>query len=149
VKPRTDETRHSFREWAQVLDWIVQNLFQAPPLLDGHDDVANRVSEPSLAWLRRICLAVLDCGRCGLQLTASELAALAIEKDDLPPGSGCSTSAEDAARRIGGIMARRFEKDEMLEVDRFQIRRGTKYSERAQKSVPTYSFASSRAADFI
>lgn len=28
-KPRTDETRHDFRAWAQTLDWIVQNLFGA------------------------------------------------------------------------------------------------------------------------
>jgi hypothetical protein len=37
-RPQTSETRHSFRAWAQALDWMVQNLFTGvPPLLDGYD----------------------------------------------------------------------------------------------------------------
>jgi hypothetical protein len=35
-KPRTHESRHDFREWSQTLDWIIQNIFKLPPLLDGH-----------------------------------------------------------------------------------------------------------------
>jgi hypothetical protein len=37
-KRRTDETRHSFREWAQTLDWILQNAFKdkiGGDLIDG------------------------------------------------------------------------------------------------------------------
>jgi Bifunctional DNA primase/polymerase, N-terminal len=34
-RPRTDENRHDFIEWAQALDWIVQNMFGLVPLLDG------------------------------------------------------------------------------------------------------------------
>jgi hypothetical protein len=40
-KPRTDETRHSFRDWAQIMDWIVQNLFFAAPLFEDHDAMGN------------------------------------------------------------------------------------------------------------
>src|SRR6202021_3926405 len=35
-RPRSDETRHDFREWAQKLDWILQNILGAAPLMGGH-----------------------------------------------------------------------------------------------------------------
>ena len=34
-RQRTGERRHEFREWAQTLDWIVQEIFRLPPLCDG------------------------------------------------------------------------------------------------------------------
>jgi hypothetical protein len=34
-RQRTAERRHEFREWAQTLDWIVQEIFRLPPLCDG------------------------------------------------------------------------------------------------------------------
>ena len=59
-KPATTDLRAEgkFREWAQVLDWIVQRIFRLPPLMDGHAAAQNRVSNPGLNWLREICLAV-------------------------------------------------------------------------------------------
>ena len=48
-KPRTEETRHDFREWCQTLDWIVQNVLKLPPLLDGHQNEQKRIkSAPEL-----------------------------------------------------------------------------------------------------
>jgi hypothetical protein len=59
-KPATTDLRGEgrFRDWAQVLDWIVQRIFNLPPLMDGHVAAQNRVSNPGLNWLREICLAV-------------------------------------------------------------------------------------------
>ena len=57
-QPRTKETRHDFREWAQIVDWIVQNIFQTVPLMDGHQQAQERVSNPALVWLRSVVLAV-------------------------------------------------------------------------------------------
>ena len=51
-RPRTNETRHDFREWVRVLDWIVRNIFNAAPLMDGHDEARQRVSDPRRVWLR-------------------------------------------------------------------------------------------------
>lgn len=53
-KPRTTESRHDFRTWARTLDWIVQNIFNSPPLLDGHDAIKRRLSSPSEAWVRQL-----------------------------------------------------------------------------------------------
>jgi hypothetical protein len=56
--PRTDENRHDFIEWAQTLDWFVQNIFDLAPLLDGHTEEILRVSDPALSWLRQVGIAV-------------------------------------------------------------------------------------------
>ena len=45
--PRTTESRHDFREWVRVLDWIVQNIFKLPPLLDGHGEKAGQNIQPT------------------------------------------------------------------------------------------------------
>lgn len=49
-KPRTDDTRHDFREWCQTLDWIVRHIFDLSPLLDGHRSEQQRMSNPDLTW---------------------------------------------------------------------------------------------------
>jgi hypothetical protein len=48
-KPRTKDMRHCFREWNQILDWIVQNLLGCPPLMDGHEAAQQRVSNSALS----------------------------------------------------------------------------------------------------
>lgn len=47
--PRTRETRHSFREWAQTLDWILRNVFKGK--LEGRmlDDYFPAKSQTNLA----------------------------------------------------------------------------------------------------
>ena len=64
-KRKTEETRHDFREWAQVLDWIVQNLFKLPSLMDGHEQAQQRVSNPDMVFLRAVALAVEEMGNQG------------------------------------------------------------------------------------
>jgi len=50
-KLRTKEFRHDFLEWCQTLDWIVQNVFDCAPLLDGNREEQDRISSPELGWL--------------------------------------------------------------------------------------------------
>ena len=57
-KPKVKECQHDFREWAMILDWIVQELFKEAPLLDGHRTAQERASNPALNWLRSVALAV-------------------------------------------------------------------------------------------
>ena len=72
-KPRTAETRHDFRAWAQPLDWIVQHLFGCVPLMDGHRETQRRMTNPSMNWLRDVALAVLTQRREGDWLIAVDL----------------------------------------------------------------------------
>src|SRR6266481_2891046 len=55
---RTNETRHDFREWVQIADWIVRNVFGLVPVMDGHQQAQERVSNPALVWLRSLILAI-------------------------------------------------------------------------------------------
>lgn len=57
-KPQTNESRHDFRDWAKSLDWIVQNIFECAPLLDGHNEAKQCATSPHFQWLRDVSLAV-------------------------------------------------------------------------------------------
>lgn len=72
--PQTGETRHDFRPWSQKLDWIVQKIFGLAPLCDGLRETKARMSNPALAWLRAVALAVERAARCGQWLRAAMLA---------------------------------------------------------------------------
>jgi len=90
-RPRTRETRHDFRPWAQTLDWIVQNVLRAGPLLDGHRETQVRMATPVLNWLRDVALAVRRAGQLGVWLRASTLVDLladtpSVETPGLPEG---------------------------------------------------------------
>ncbi len=136
---RTDENRHDFREWVQILDWIVQNIFASAPLMDGHDEARQRASDPRRVWLRSVCIALRDSPPAG-PLIASELAEFAIENELLPPNIRADADEESMARSIGKIMASVFRETDDVQIDGFRIRRGAKYSSKAGKSIPTYSF---------
>src|SRR5258708_9382115 len=72
-----DETRHDFREWAQVMDLLVTNLFGEAPLMENHLAAQERVSNPALNFVRLVCMAVMEDGRLGKKLTASDLTDIA------------------------------------------------------------------------
>ncbi len=62
-KPTTKEGGHDFRRWARVLDWIVQNLLAAAPIMKGHRQTQQRMANPALTWLRDMALAVVSSKR--------------------------------------------------------------------------------------
>lgn len=122
-KPRTDETRHDFREWCQVVDWIVQKLMGGAPVMDGHPAAQERVSNPALAWLRSVALALEGENRLGETLTATALAETSSMHDIPIPGLRDQADGDMAKRHIGSILWRVFAEKEEAEVDGFLIRR--------------------------
>ena len=72
-RSKTNDSSHDFREWSQSLDWIVQNLFALPPLLDGHREEQLRISDPHLTWLRDVAIAVNQAGKLDEGLRPGEL----------------------------------------------------------------------------
>ena len=116
------ESRHDFREWAQVVDWIVQNIFHAAPLLDGHEDARQRVSDPRRNWLRALCIAMRDADRAG-EFYASQIAEFALENEIPPLGVRPDADEMTAARKIGSAMAAIFRDANEVEIDGFRIHR--------------------------
>ncbi len=106
-RQRTDEARHSFGEWAGVLDWVVQNIFHLPKLLDGHTETIARVEHPDLAILRQVCLEVERRGHLDRPIRPHELGNLALSAR-IALGPGATENPDNAAMAIGKIMANSF-----------------------------------------
>lgn len=120
---RTAEARHDFRGWCQALDWIVQNVFAMPPLLDGHREEQARTANPALQWLRDIAHAAKGMRMLYRELTASELVAIADDDGIQFPGN--PASREEPSQRAGKILSRLFRETEgqPVTVDGFTISR--------------------------
>jgi len=119
-RPRSCELRHDFREWCQTLDWIVQNLFKAAPLMEGHQGAQERVSNPSLTFVRKLCLTLEAEDSLETPLIASQLYEIAENAGIEVPG--LRVPNEDKAKRvIGSIMAKVFSKGDTVELDDFRV----------------------------
>ena len=147
-KPRTGATGHDFRPWASALDWIVQNILKAGPLLAGHRDTQARMATPVLNWLRDVSLAVRCSGHMGLWLRASGLADIIAEIPDveLPGRPEGSDLADEPARKkvhqaIGRRMAQCFGSDGLRVIDGFQIERRELDDPVHSRSIKEYRFA--------
>lgn len=124
-KPRTSDNRHDFREWCQVLDWIVQNIFKEAPLMDGHKAAQERVGNPDHTFLRLLALALSKQFKMGLPLRPNELFD-ACEQDGLYiPGVPKEKWHEekDANTALGKLMKRVFGESDTVEVDVYTITR--------------------------
>ena len=121
--PRTNESRHDFREWCQSMDWIIRNLFKEAPLMDGHQEAKERVSDPNKTFVRNICVLIEKLGRCGQEMKAGEIYIIAEDNDVKIPG--LRTLTEDAGRkRIGTIMKSVGLKDSpVINIDGYSIGR--------------------------
>lgn len=109
-KPRTDEARHDFRAWAQSLDWIVQNIFDEAPLMDGHGEIKERVVNPAINWVRDVALAVQEHGSLNIQLRAHQLLDLIVLHGGIEiPGcdEGADIESEDARSNANRAIGRR------------------------------------------
>jgi hypothetical protein len=95
-KRLSSETRHDFRAWARRLDWIVQNILGAPPLLDGHRETQLRMSNPNRNWQRDLALAVRRAGQLDAWLRANILIDIMANDGSMEvPGQGDGDDLED------------------------------------------------------
>ena len=72
-KPKTSETHHDFREWCQALDWIVQHIFRAAPLMEGHEAAKQRAANPNLSFLRVVAIKLNERHRLDEQIRPVKL----------------------------------------------------------------------------
>ncbi len=143
-KPRTTETRHDFRRWATVLDWIVQNLLLCPPLLDGHRETQRRMATPALTWLRDVALAVERSGQMEEWLLTYQLLDI-VEAGGLEiPGAQEDTDLQDdesrkkVLRAMGKRLSSCFAHDQAA-IDGMLIRR--RYGQDQEgRNRPEYQF---------
>lgn len=133
-KPVTIETRHDFREWVQMVDWICQHILGTVPVMDGHQQAQERVSNPGLVWLRNLVLAINENGDLNQALTATEINTLCNATDITIPGLRSGADEDVAKRAIGTIMKKLFREGDTLESDGFIVTREEKPISREDSS---------------
>ncbi len=122
-QPVTGETRHSFQEWVQVVDWIVQKVFGLGPVMDGHQAAQERVSNPALVWLRGLALAIDQTGQLNREFSATEIHSLCESTNLVIPGLREGADEDKAKRVVGTLMAKLFRDSNPLDVDGYQVTR--------------------------
>jgi hypothetical protein len=146
-KPRTAETRHDFRPWAQTLDWITRNLLDAGPLLDGHRETQARMTNPVLNWLRDVALDVVHARQTGAWLRASDIVDLLAESGTETPGlpeHGDLTDSETrkaAQQATGRKLSMCFRSGDALTLDNMTVERRENYDAESRYTVREYRFA--------
>jgi hypothetical protein len=126
-KPRTETTDHSFQSWAQPLDWIVQNLFRMPPLLDGLSEVRSRAASPQRSFLRQIVLRWVASPRHTDSPTATMIVALCDEEGIDIPGLRATNNEKAAPQQVGRILAPIFREEGPVEIDGYRVTRHTEH----------------------
>jgi hypothetical protein len=125
-RQHTNEDRHDFVEWAQTLDWIVQNFFNLPPLLDGHVEEVLRVSDPALSWLRQVAIAVAKEKRLNEGLTTTEIIDIAQARGVEFPGVRPLIDLDQLSMYAGRLLNRLFRNTQEIMIDRYKIRRDSR-----------------------
>jgi hypothetical protein len=144
--PTTGTAEHSFREWAGVLDWISQNVFNAGPLLTGYEEAAVRISDPKRVWLRAVILALKEANRLSEKFGAAQLGEFACEYDLHPPGVREDADEVTISRAVGKIFANLFRPGGAVTIDGFTVTRAEQYSKAAAKNIPVYAFTAPSTA---
>jgi hypothetical protein len=123
---KTEEKRHSFRPWARVMDYIVQNYFGLPPLLDGHDEASQRTVSPHLSFLREFLIKLSDeDGFDSRSFRASELAEKCMEEDMPIPGVSEAMQGDRETRNMamGKILQNIMGDQNEFQLDEFQVKK--------------------------
>jgi hypothetical protein len=103
------------------MDWLVQNLFSLPPLLDGHREVQKAVASDILTFLRQAAIKIEQQRQLGEEFMASGLIELAI-RHNLTIGGIKDLREENAHKTLGKYLAPYFKPGDTLNLDaRFQI----------------------------
>ena len=104
------------------MDWIVQNLFGAAPLMDGHGEAKIRVASPQLTFVRALATRLEQEHRLGRPISASDLADVCVENDvEIPGMQKEGMKAEDARKVLGKVFNKVFGDQTEIVCEQFRI----------------------------
>ncbi|HNO80534.1 MAG TPA: hypothetical protein PKN33_21000 [Phycisphaerae bacterium] len=152
-KRRTDEARHDFRPWARTLDWIVQNLLGAGPLLDGHRDTQMRMSTPGLNWLRDVALAVRKAESFDQWLRAHQILDIIADTTIEVPGVAehddlaADNIRKKALQAIGHRLGTCFGSHNLRVIDEIEVERQKTYDPTHRRMNREYLFRAAPAPE--
>jgi hypothetical protein len=122
-KLRSVEMRHDFKEWVQIMDWIVQELLELAPLMDGHLEAQQLVSNADLVFLRQVCFAVERGEALGEPQAALEIAQICQAENIEIPGLRHSDDLDRCALQVGSCFKRIFDNRDSVNVDDYRVER--------------------------
>ncbi len=128
--PTTNVSYNSYTTWARNLDWIVQNIFKLPPVLEKMEEEKKRVSSPAMTFLRQLAIAVAARNKLKVPLKAGQLAEIAFDAGLTIPGLRMVGDDEAATKAIGMTMARAFGDDATITTDVYKVSRFERSVER-------------------
>jgi hypothetical protein len=115
---------HDMREFAGAMNWIVQSIFQFPPLVEDHAEIQTRVAKPGLGFLREVALS-LDTPEC--RMTVADMVDLAVEEDFAIPGIEEHPTDDEARGKamlhLGKLIGACFREGSSIVVDGVTIER--------------------------
>lgn len=146
-KPKTNETRHDFRLWAQTLDWIITNIFEMPRMLDGHRETQARMTNPAMSWLREVALLVMQKDQTGEWLRVNQIVELLDDSDVSLPGLKKGEMLDDdnlksvwqqTGRKLGKCF---LSGGDSIDIDNILIKRDEKFDPNKGRSAKIYRFS--------
>jgi hypothetical protein len=123
-KPHSQETRHTFKDWVQSMDYIVQDMFRLAPLLDGHQEEQLRMGSKNLVMLRDICLVIERKQKTKIWLPTHKILGLCRGEIDLPQIK--TNDPVQGARSLGQMLSYTFFDREVIKVEGFIVKRRTR-----------------------
>src|ERR1035437_267174 len=130
--PTTTVSYNSYTSWARNLDWIVQKVFNLPPVLEKMEEEKKRVTSPAMTFVRQLAIAVADRKKLGAVFYASGLADIAFDAGIAIPGLRMAGDSDAANKTIGMVMARAYSGEEIkvITADIYTVTRFKKEFER-------------------
>ena len=151
--PRTSESRHDFRLWAQSLDWVCRSLLGTCAVMDGHQHAQARMTTPMLTWLRDLANAVLRQGRDGRWLRTHALVDIAetdgsVDIPGLPEGqdTGMDAARKTVLQAFGRRLKQCFRDDKAVVLDDLVVQRQEVAEQRSDMIGGTYTRGSTASA---
>jgi hypothetical protein len=139
-RPRTNETRHDFRDWVQSLDWIVQNIFQLPPLMNDHSETQGRLSNKVSGWFREVVLGIVRANKnLPVTVQATDIRDVCDTYSIVIPGLRGDANDDVRNQFLGRLLAQVFRDSETVAVEEFSA---TRFLEKGQhKDIKKYIIA--------
>jgi hypothetical protein len=113
-RPTDYDTRHSFRKWTEVLNWITKTFFRSEDdqrngidLLFGHAEIQERAADPVLNMVRALALEMKNRGRLGNFYRVDELLDITVAAMIEIPGKFPNSEAGQRLH-FGRLLARVF-----------------------------------------
>lgn len=114
-----DVTGHSFKLWHKQTQGIINHTWpESGAVIDEqHKRTTQRMANPDESFIRQLC----QCIAGGTELTASEIAELALSNDMKIPRTKPEADEKTVARMIGRIMGKMFAGETETTIDDYTI----------------------------